>query len=149
MMIDVFNTEFELLLRILLILNSSGIKKVSSDRIAAIDFITVYGKDFGVSDHNLHGDNDFRFSEFTCRRDLITKAIKTLVIDGLVKVTCLKTGFFYSISDTGRKYCSKFNNTYADAYSAIVENTLTYIDKTSDRYLANQINSYSIIALQG
>ncbi|WP_242860418.1 ABC-three component system middle component 2 [Desulfosporosinus sp. I2] len=149
MMTDVFNTEFELFLRILLILNSPSVRKVSSDRIAAIDFITVYGKDFGVSDQNLHGDNNYRFSEISCRRDLITKAIKALVIDGMAKVICQKSGFYYSISDNGKNYCSKFNNTYADTYSSIVKHTLIYIDNKSDRELANQINSYSIIALQG
>lgn len=148
MMIDVFNTEFELFLRILLILNSPGVKKISADRIVAVDFITVYGRDFGVSDHNLHGDNDFRFSEFTCRRDLVKNAIKSLVINGLIKVTCLKSGFYYFISDSGKNYCLKLNNAYADEYSSIVENTLIYVDNKSDRELTGQINSYSIIALR-
>lgn len=149
MMIDVFNTEFELSLRILLILNAPNVDRLSIDRIAAIDFITAYGKDFGVVDYNLHGDNNYRFSEFTSRRDLITKAIRALVVEGLVRAICQKSGFYYSISSKGEEYCLKLNNKYAREYSDIIRYTLDYVKKKSDRDLADKINSYSILSLRG
>ena len=57
MMTNVFNTTFELSLRVLLTLDSSNNSPRTVDIITALDFITVYGKDFGISDENLHGDN--------------------------------------------------------------------------------------------
>ena len=148
-MIDVFNSEFELSLRILLILKNSNFESLSIDRIAAIDFITVYGKDFGIVDYNLHGENNYRFSEFTSRRDLITKAIKILVVNRLVRAICRRNGFFYSISSLGAEYCLKLNDKYAQNYSDIVKYTLDYISEKSDRYLTDVINNYSILALRG
>ena len=53
---EVFNTSFEVSLRILIILNIVKIR-LSIDRISALDFISIYGKDFGVSKYNLHGNN--------------------------------------------------------------------------------------------
>ena len=48
MMTNVFNTTFELSLRVLLALESSIDRPQTVDMITAIDFITVYGKDFGI-----------------------------------------------------------------------------------------------------
>lgn len=76
---DIFNTPFEASLRILIILNVIH-TRLSVDRITAMDFISTYGKDFGVSEHNLHGDNNFRFSEYASKRKIISEAIKSLVL---------------------------------------------------------------------
>lgn len=146
-MIDVFNTEFETFLRVLLILNSSGKRKLTGDRITSIDFLTLYGKDFGVSDENLHGNNEFRFSEYSCKRELIFKAIKSLVIEGYIDAYCQKRGFYYGINDRGRDFCARFNNVYASMYNDLVNKASLYGDTLSDRVLADRINNYSIIAL--
>jgi hypothetical protein len=64
------------------------------------DFITAYGKDFGIADESLHGDNNFKFSEFTVRRDTVNKALKKLVLDGLVNVSGRQTGFVYAVNQS-------------------------------------------------
>lgn len=74
---DVFNTSFEVSLRMLIILNTVQ-TRLSIDRITAFDFIAIYGKDFGVSEYNLHGDNDYRFSEYTSKREIVSQTIKNL-----------------------------------------------------------------------
>ncbi len=66
---NIFNTSFEVSLRILIILNTVQ-TRLSIDRITALDFIAIYGKDFGVSEYNLHGDNDYRFSEYRLYAEL-------------------------------------------------------------------------------
>ena len=48
-----FNTEFEISLRILLLLSLEN--GISANRISAIDFISTYGKDFNVSKSDLNG----------------------------------------------------------------------------------------------
>ena len=82
---NIFNTSFEVSLRILIILNTVQ-TRLSIDRITDLDFIAIYGKDFGVSEYNLHGDNDYRFSEYTSKREIVSQAIKELVLRGYVKV---------------------------------------------------------------
>ena len=61
---EIFNTTFENMLRVLLLVNTVG-QPINSDRIVALDFISIYGKKCKVLDKNLHGDNEFGFSEFT------------------------------------------------------------------------------------
>lgn len=94
---NIFNTSFEVSLRILIILNTVQ-TRLSIDRITDLDFIAIYGKDFGVSEYNLHGDNDYRFSEYTSKREIVSQAIKELVLRGYITPHCNKSGFNYSIS---------------------------------------------------
>ena len=76
-MSEIFNSSLEISLRMLIILNTVQ-SRLSVDRIAALDFISIYGKDFGVSEYNLHGDNDYRFSEYTSKREIVSQALKEL-----------------------------------------------------------------------
>ena len=80
---NIFNTSFEVSLRILIIVNTVQ-TRLSIDRITDLDFIAIYGKDFGVSEYNLHGDNDYRFSEYTSKREIVSQAIKELVLRGYI-----------------------------------------------------------------
>jgi hypothetical protein len=61
----VFDTVFETSLRVLLTLDATTGNAYTIDRIAVADFLTVYNHEFGLSNSNLHGENVFRFSEYT------------------------------------------------------------------------------------
>lgn len=78
---SVYNSVSEVKIRILLLLEHSTQEFLSSDLIAALDFITVYGKEFGVSEKNLHGDNRFKYSELPSRRQVVAQSIRTLVTE--------------------------------------------------------------------
>ena len=147
-MSDVFNTLFELSLRVLLVLKTAGKCDVTADMIAAVDFITVYGKDFGISEGNLHGDNNFKFSEYAVRRDNINKAVKLLVLDGLVTVEVQPNGFAYSITNAGSAYCDKFENEYAKAYKALAQRTWQLVSRKSERTVIELINRHSISSVK-
>ena len=49
---NLFNTQFEISLRALLMLEAAGEQWETADMLAAEDFITVYGRDFDISDVN-------------------------------------------------------------------------------------------------
>lgn len=68
---SVYNSVSEVKIRILILLEHSTQEYISSDMIAALDFITVYGKEFEVSKHNLHGDNRYKYSELPSRRHVV------------------------------------------------------------------------------
>ena len=82
----VFNTEFEISMRLLLLLTLSKKRKLTFDNLVTADFISNYSKEFGLSHNNLHGENEFSFSEFSARRALSQLAINTLVLDIWVKL---------------------------------------------------------------
>jgi len=147
-MSNLFNTPFELSIRALIILDTAGNPGETADMIAAADFITVYGKDFGMSDANLHGDNDYKFSEFALRRELVKKAVKLLVVKDLINVSSTDNGFFYSINQKGVAYCAKFTNDYALTYRRLAKKVRAYTANKSEREILGLINRQSLSSLQ-
>lgn len=139
----VFNTPFEMSLRVLMILHVTQ-TRLSVDRIAALDFITIYGKDFGVSKHNLHGDNNYRFSEYTAKRQILVQAIKELVLRNYIIPHCNKKGFNYSISDSGNSFCNSLNDEYANIYRSNLKKANELFLDYTDRKITQCINTYAI-----
>lgn len=145
---NIFNTSFEESLRVLIILNTVQ-SRLSIERITALDFIATYGKDFGVSEYNLHGDNDYRFSEYTSKREVVSQAIKELVLRGYITPYCNKSGFNYSISKNGVTFSESLNDKYAEDFTEFVKKANVLFLDYSDRKLTNCINEYAIAMLRG
>lgn len=112
---NVFNTTFENMLRVLLLTDTLNIP-VNADRLAALDFICIYGKMCKVLDKNLHGDNDFGFAEFASKREKITEALKLSVRNNFIKVEHTNQGFVYSINERGHQIVKNIQSPYARSY---------------------------------
>ncbi|MDY2945236.1 MAG: ABC-three component system middle component 2 [Lachnospiraceae bacterium] len=112
----VFNTPFENMLRILLLADTLN-TPANADRLAALDFICIYGRKCRILDKNLHGDNEFGFSEFTNKRKKIAEAIRLSVRNDYIKVEHTGQGFMYSINDRGRQIVRDIQSPYAKAYA--------------------------------
>lgn len=145
---DIFNTTFEMSLRVLIILNACQ-NKLSIDRITAIDFISVYGRDFGVSEYNLHGNNSYKFSEYAIKRQIVSQSIKELALKSYVKPCYSKDGFAYEISENGVMLCQSLNDDYANCFHDIVKKTIKMFSNYSDRKLALFINECAILMFGG
>jgi hypothetical protein len=145
---SIFNSPFEISLRVLLILTELEGNYLSSDMLAATDFITVYGEAFGISETNLHGDSLFKFSEFATRRELVHQAVKALVIKGLITVCCNENGFKYTITQNGIDYCNSLKSDYANTYREMVHKSCTFIIDNSEQDILNMINKHSIRSLK-
>ncbi|AQU05377.1 hypothetical protein B1778_01165 [Dehalococcoides mccartyi] len=146
-MISVFNTPFEVSLRVLLALSADG-KPLTTDMIAAMDFISVYGKNFGIAEANLHGDNSYKYGEFSNRRVMVKKALKSLVIDGMVDVYQKDGGFHFAINDAGEAFRSSLTSEYADEYAQAAKKAVAYIDGKSEREIITEINRQSTTTLR-
>ena len=103
------------MLRLLLLADTLN-APANVDRLAALDFICIYGKKCKVLDKNLHGDNEFGFAEFTNKREKITEAVKLSVRNDFFKVEHTDQGFLYSINDRGRQVVQGVQSPYAKAY---------------------------------
>lgn len=141
---SVYNSVSEVKIRILLLLEHSTQEFLSSDLIAALDFITVYGKEFGVSEKNLHGDNRFKYSELPSRRQVVAQSIRTLVTEGMLSIS-LKNGFEYAINDKGIDFVDSLESLYALEYSEIVRNTFRKYGKIEEAELFKIIQTKSVI----
>ena len=102
-------------MRVLLLTDTLTIP-VNVDRLAALDFMCIYGKKCKVLDKNLHGDNEFGFAEFTNKREKIAEAVKLSVRNDYVNVEHTDQGFLYSINDRGRAVVKNIQSPYAKAY---------------------------------
>ena len=111
----VFNTTFENMLRVLLLTDTLN-SPANADRIAALDFICIYGKKCKVLDKNLHGDNEFGFAEFTNKREKISEAIKLAVKNDFMSVANSDQGFVYEINERGKGVVNGLDSAYARAY---------------------------------
>ena len=56
-----FNSRFELVLRVMLILKSAN--KITKSKMLALDLMSTYGKACKIANENLHGNNQFDISE--------------------------------------------------------------------------------------
>jgi hypothetical protein len=147
-MTKMFNTAFEVSLRILLVLESAPLQWWTTDRIAAFDFITVYGGEFGITDENLHGENRYKYSEFTLRRELVKNALKTLVSQQFADVESTKDGFVYALGKLGGDYCADLDSDYAESYRKIAKVVNKQMLGKTDREVMGLINRNSISSLR-
>lgn len=111
----VFNTTFENMLRVLLLTDTLNYS-ANVDRLAALDFICIYGKKCKVLDKNLHGDNEFGFAEFANKREKITEAVKLSVRNNFMNVEYTEHGFLYSINERGKQVVRGVQSPYAKLY---------------------------------
>lgn len=142
-----FNSSFENSLRILLLLAEFNCGQ-SLDKIYASDFMVSYGATFGVSKVDLNGDNQYKFSEFASRREIVRLALKQLVLDGLVRPDNSADGIIYSITDAGREYGTTLESEYAEEYRITARKIVELVSAVSERTLIDKINKMSAESLR-
>lgn len=143
----VFNSTLENALRIILLLDAFGTPQ-NTDMLYAADFIVVYGRTFGIADDDLNGDNQYKFSEFVSRRTMVQKALKELVLNGLVMPSEIDSGIVFQITDTGRKYCDSLESDYAREYKAIAKKVVQFVTGKTERSVIALINRMSATSLR-
>lgn len=144
---SVFNSEFELSLRILLTLYTSS-RGLNADEIVLTDFITIYSHEFGLSADSLHGNNEFSFSELAARREQFNVALKGLVLNRYVNVTTDEYGFTYTASELGESVCDSMSTDYADTYIDNSYKAQEYLRNKSTTELFSYINRMALINYQ-
>ncbi len=143
-----FNTPFEMGLRMILLLSVSPKASFSVDRIVGLDFITCYAADFDLPYVSLHGDNHMKYGEIVSRRLLVQEAVKDLVTGGLLDVT-VDRGYLFSISESGKKYSRSLKSEYAKTYKEIAKVVIKKYRDNTDAGILTTIQSYSVQSLKG
>lgn len=138
----IFNSDFEMQLRILLLLSQTK-KALSREEIVDFDFIIIYSADFGVGEENLHGDNKFKYGEFASRQELCWIALKQLVVDGLVTVIT-KDGFSYKISAAGLQYANAMESAYSIEYRVVARKAFAKYFNYSEKEIRSEIDKKAI-----
>ncbi len=124
-------------MRLLLMLSIDEENCWTLDNLVFTDFITCYSKEFGITDSNLHGDNEFSFTEIAARRNRAKKALLFLTLCGQIIAYSDKNGFHYTISAQGISFCQSLTSDYAQEYLFLAGKTREYVGtKTETELLA-------------
>ena len=145
---SIFNSSFEIELRILLLLSAARKKAFAIERIVALDFIVCYAGNFQMPYLNPQGDNQYMFAELASRRERIRDAIKSLVTQGLIEVS-LDKGYVFNISEEGNVFIRKLKSEYAVQYKKIAADAIKQFKSYSDLDLDRMINDSAVKAVRG
>ena len=143
-----FNSVFETTLRIL-VLMEVFIKPKTVDMLCMADFVTTYGLCFGVSNHNINGENKFKFSELAARREKAGAALRDLCLMGLAISSAENDGINYSLTETGSKLASELDSAYAEGYRATAQRTVEILVKMDEQEVLNLIAHEASVSIGG
>ena len=142
------NSTFENALRLLILLDAYDMPK-SLDMLYAVDFMTLYSASFGITDQNLNGDNDYKFSVFASHRERIQEALRALVLNGTVQAVSYKDGLAYIITPEGEDFCQTLDSEYAKEYRKTAHAVIKMIADRSERTVIDAIYKLSAKSFQG
>ena len=147
-MLRIFNSEFENELRLILLIDTFP-KPQNADMIYAADFMVTYGQVFGIANHNLNGENLYKFSEFISRRSLVQKVLKKLSFNGYTKPLSTSAGIVYQLTTEGKRLSRSLDSDYAKEYRTTAFSVIKYIGRKSERTLIAEINKMAAVSLRG
>lgn len=145
---QLFNSPFEMGLRIILLLSASSRQPCTVDRIVGLDFITCYAADFDLPYPNLHGMNNYKYGEIVSRRLLVQEAVKDLVTTGMINVN-VDRGYLFSASEVGKRYARKLKSDYASDYKEIAKAVVKKYKNNTDEGILATIQEHSVRAIRG
>lgn len=146
-MYSVFNSMFEVSMRILILMDEAGTAQ-SLEKLYLADFIATYGRVFGITEESVNGENQFMYSEFASRRELVRGALKELVLDGYVHPLWSKKGFFYLINDHDREFSKSLDSQYAKEYRQAAKAALIYTSNRTQKSITDEINGLAMKSIQ-
>lgn len=138
----IFNTRFEISLRVLIALNVSE-TALDLETVHVVDFVATYGKAFSISDTNLNGDNQFKFSEFAVRREIVRGALRELVLKGYAQPIVAGDGISYVPTEDGVRYFESLQTAYAMSYAVCAREAFAYVTECGLQPLIDEINRLS------
>lgn len=139
----IYNTGFEVEPRMILIAANYPSDSFSEDMFVILDFMAVYGHEFLETMQNLHGDNGFKFSEITARRQVVRESVRKLVLKGFLNVST-DNGFKYSISSIGKQYSDSFESSYAIQYKRNLVDIYQYFSSYDEQRLYSMLRAKTV-----
>ncbi|WP_018659197.1 ABC-three component system middle component 2 [Allofustis seminis] len=142
-MSKLFNSIYEISLRILIQLFVLDGEEKTADYISSLDYLSLYSKTFKIGDYDLHGENPYRLGELATRLKSGRQALKTLVSKGFASVSGTSKGFVFKITDIGKEVIGELKLDYAMNYMNIAIDVQDYFSEYADTEVLNHINGIS------
>ena len=138
---DLFNTTFEISLRLLLLLSVSA-DPLDLDTLVCLDLFVTNAKEYGFGDENLNGDGLCPRESAGHRRKVFRAGIAELSGQGLINVVSDKNGISYSINLFGQIAVGDFDSDYAKEYEALARRVLAACAGVDRRVLLRKAGYY-------
>lgn len=95
---DVFNSPFELGVRMVYLLLSLYPRKADLQKLVYLDYAVIYSEDLG-GPASLHTPVPMRGGEYICKRGIIEEGLYIMSMRSLIEVSYDATGVYYSAGD--------------------------------------------------
>ncbi|MBU5483337.1 hypothetical protein KQI86_03290 [Clostridium sp. MSJ-11] len=138
-----YNTKTEIGLRCLFILKVLYPKSCSIDRLAYLDYLSLYIEDFKEDAINIHPKYPFQSIEVLDKRQVLKKCILELALKGLIDVES-NEGLFYRGNCNTLWLVDSIQDTYSDHLIKNIKLVVQGIKFKTDEELKDIIFSHNI-----
>jgi hypothetical protein len=134
--IRVFNSEIEVGIRVLVLLERSSIIKHSLQRLCVYDYILLHAGDIDLTQSNIHPLHPYRSSEYPIKFQIIEKAIYLLISRKLIDVYTDEDGITYGCNDRTKWFLNAFESDYIKKLKHTAEWINTKFSRSTDEELS-------------
>ncbi|MDR5591691.1 ABC-three component system middle component 2 [Christiangramia sp. SM2212] len=127
----VYNSNFEIAIRILVILLNLPFKRASTYKLMVLDHMSLNTYDVG-GPASLHAPIPNRGVQIYSRKEILNESIKLLISKDLIIINPNKNGLLYEITENGINYLTYFESKYFNQLKEKVEWTSEKFGKLSD-----------------
>ena len=135
----VYNSNFEIAIRILVILLNLPFKRASTYKLMVLDHMSLNTYDVG-GPASLHAPIPNRGLQIYSRKEILNESIKLLISKDLIIINPNKNGLLYEITENGINYLTYFESKYFNQLKEKVEWTSEKFGKLSDGDLKIYVN---------
>lgn len=135
----VYNSTFEIAIRILVILANLPLKRSSIYKLMVLDHISLNTYDVG-GPASLHAPIPNRGVQIYSRKEILNESIKLLMSKDLISLVPSKNGLLYEITNNGINYLSYFESKYFNQLKNKVEWTTEKFGNFTDEDLKMYVN---------
>lgn len=135
----VYNSNFEIAIRILVILLNLPFKRASTYKLMVLDHISLNTYDVG-GPASLHAPIPNRGVQIYSRKEILNESIKLLISKDLISINPNKNGLLYEITENGINYLTYFESKYFSKLKEKVEWTSEKFGNLSDGDLKTYVN---------
>lgn len=111
---QIFNSPFELGVRMVFLLLTLHPRKVDLQRLVYLDYAAIYSSDLGGPE-SLHTPVPLRGAEYLSRREVIEAGLYQMSMRSLVDVAATPTGIQYGAGENASSLVGLIGGTYARA----------------------------------
>lgn len=118
---NIFNSEIEIGIRVLVLLEKSRLTKHSLQRLCVYDYLLLHAGDIDKMQINIHPLHPYRGSEYPIKFQSIEKAIYLIISRKLINVYFDADGINYGRNERTTWFLNAFESEYVDRIKRTAE----------------------------